>query len=230
MAAAGQAFRICARSCRRISTAPRIAVAVPRASTRQFAQTQRRTFAASSTKRAPPNDEAAEERVTRAPHDTIEDMIQRLKPEELKALESLKKLDPSAQQMSVEQFLEKEMRQDEEDYKKPYTPQEWKQLTMRPRLNKSSFWYDEDDPTAPTDEAADEFDENDMTPMAHGKLDEIREHRHYHRIMAWEMPLLSSKLSPFPNCLGKRGLSKRPRAVLCLVVSLTCYPRACQAL
>ncbi|KAK2040235.1 mitochondrial ribosomal protein [Colletotrichum somersetense] len=203
MAAAGQAFRICVRSCRRIITAPRIAVAAPRASTRQLAQTQRRTFAASSTRRAPPNDEATPENeegdefAIPASRETIEDMMQRLKPEELKALEGLKKLDPSAQDMSLEQFLEKEMRQDEEDQERFYSPQEWKQLTTEPRPNKASFWYDEDDPRAPVEDAADEFDEDDMTPMAHGKLDEIREHRHYHRIMAWEMPLLSKLAKPF---------------------------------
>ncbi|KAK2056572.1 mitochondrial ribosomal protein [Colletotrichum caudatum] len=203
MAAAGQAFRICVRSCRRISTTPRIAVAAPRASTRQFAQTQRRTFAASSTRRAPPNDEATPENeegegaAIPASRETIEDMMQRLKPEEHKALEGLKKLDPSAQDMSLEQFLEKEMRQDEENQEMFYSPLEWKQLTTLPRPKKSSFWYDEDDPTAPVEDAMDEFDEDDMTPMAHGKLDEIREYRHYHRIMAWEMPLLSKIAKPF---------------------------------
>ncbi|KAK1967525.1 mitochondrial ribosomal protein [Colletotrichum sublineola] len=203
MAAAGQAFRLCVRSCRRIPTAPRIAVAVPRASTRQFAKTQRRTFAASYTRRAPLDNEAATEggdgggSVTSAPRETIEEMMQRLKPEELKALESVKKLDPSAQQMSLEQFLEKEMRQDEEEHEKLFTQQEWKAVAAEGRPNKTSFWYDEDDPTAPTEDVVDEFDEDDIMPMAHAKLDEIREHRHYHRIMAWEMPLLSKLAKPF---------------------------------
>ncbi|KAK1997806.1 mitochondrial ribosomal protein [Colletotrichum falcatum] len=205
MAAAGQAFRLCVRSCRRIPTAPRIAVAAaPRASTRQFGQTQRRTFAASSTRRAPPKDEAAPEgeEEGRASlyeyRETVEEMVQRLDPEELKALEGLKKLDPSAQDMSLEQFLEKEMGQEEKDHQPLYSSQEWKQLVAAPGPpNRMSFWYDEDDPTAPSEEAADEFDEDDMTPMAHAKLEEIREHRHYHRIMAWEMPLLSKFAKPF---------------------------------
>ncbi|KAK1983504.1 mitochondrial ribosomal subunit protein-domain-containing protein [Colletotrichum cereale] len=203
MAAAGQAFRLCVRSCRRIPTAPRIAVAASRASTRQFAQTQRRTFAASSTRRAPPNNEGnaeggeVEDGFVSAPRETLEEMMQRLKPEELKALEGVKKLDPSAQQMSLEQFLEKEMSQDEENHERLFTPQEWKQVAAEGRPNRTSFWYDEDDPTAPGEEMADEFDEDDMTPMAHGKLDEIREYRHYHRIMAWEMPLLSKLAKPF---------------------------------
>lgn len=59
--------------------------------------------------------------------------------------------------------------------------------------NKSSFWFDEEDPETNTEEH-DEFDEDDITSMAHGKLEEIREMRHYARLAVWEMPLLSSEL------------------------------------
>lgn len=58
--------------------------------------------------------------------------------------------------------------------------------------NKSSFWFDEEDPETNTEEH-DEFDEDDITSMAHGKLDEIRDMRHYARLAIWEMPLLASK-------------------------------------
>jgi small subunit ribosomal protein S35 len=58
--------------------------------------------------------------------------------------------------------------------------------------NKSSFWFDEDDPETNTEEH-DEFDEDDITSMAHGKLDEMRDMRHYARLAIWEMPLLASK-------------------------------------
>lgn len=37
-----------------------------------------------------------------------------------------------------------------------------------------------------------DFGEDDITGVAHGQLDEHREYRHYLRIAAWEMPLLSS--------------------------------------
>ena len=59
--------------------------------------------------------------------------------------------------------------------------------------NKSSFWFDEEDPETNTEEH-DEFDEDDITSMAHGKLDEVRTFRHYARLAAWEMPLLASTL------------------------------------
>lgn len=36
------------------------------------------------------------------------------------------------------------------------------------------------------------FDNDDITSLAHGELEQHREMRHYARIAAWEMPLLSS--------------------------------------
>jgi small subunit ribosomal protein S35 len=35
-------------------------------------------------------------------------------------------------------------------------------------------------------------DQDDMTPLGHGELEKHREMRHYARLAAWEMPLLSS--------------------------------------
>lgn len=57
-----------------------------------------------------------------------------------------------------------------------------------------AFWdEDEEDPDLITNDDSDEFDENDMTDIAHAKLEEHREQRAYARIAIWEMPLLSSK-------------------------------------
>ena len=41
-------------------------------------------------------------------------------------------------------------------------------------------------------EKEDIYEDNDMTTIAHAKLDDIRERRHYMRLIAWEMPLLAS--------------------------------------
>jgi small subunit ribosomal protein S35 len=60
------------------------------------------------------------------------------------------------------------------------------------RPNKQSFWFDEEDPETNTEEL-EEFDEDDITSMAHGKLDEIRDMRQYARLAVWELPLLSSE-------------------------------------
>lgn len=59
------------------------------------------------------------------------------------------------------------------------------------KVDRRAFWFDEDDPDTFTEEH-DEFKEDDMLAMAHNKLDEVREMRHYTRLAVWEMPLLSS--------------------------------------
>lgn len=40
-----------------------------------------------------------------------------------------------------------------------------------------------------------EFEYDDISALAHGDLEQIREHREYARIAAWEMPLLSRKFN-----------------------------------
>lgn len=62
---------------------------------------------------------------------------------------------------------------------------------------KDVFWdEDEMDGELITNDDSDEFDENDMTDVAHAKLEEHREQRAYARIAIWEMPLLSSECDP----------------------------------
>lgn len=65
-------------------------------------------------------------------------------------------------------------------------------IDMGEKPNQESFWHDEDDPEMNTEEI-DEFDEDDMTSMAHGKLEEVKDMRQYARLIVWEMPLLSSE-------------------------------------
>lgn len=45
-------------------------------------------------------------------------------------------------------------------------------------------------------------DHDDITTLAHGELEQHREMRHYARLAAWEMPLLSSMWSPAESCLS----------------------------
>ena len=70
---------------------------------------------------------------------------------------------------------------------------------------------EEDSKEWPADE---EFEEDDMTSLAHGELEQHREIRHYARIAAWEMPLLSRESNaPLPES------DPRPRSLtlmLCL--------------
>ncbi|KAL1856930.1 37S ribosomal protein S24, mitochondrial [Diaporthe australafricana] len=63
---------------------------------------------------------------------------------------------------------------------------------------KDAFWdEDEDDKDLITNDDSDEFDENDMTDIAHAKLEEHREQRAYARLAIWEMPLLAQFAKPF---------------------------------
>ncbi|KAK3937907.1 mitochondrial ribosomal subunit protein-domain-containing protein [Diplogelasinospora grovesii] len=92
----------------------------------------------------------------------------------------------------------------------PETQQEFDKLTrdisqeiaplrrpVKPRRN--SFWNEEEkDPDLITDEVGeDDFEEDDILSMGHGKLEEHREFREYARIAVWEMPLLSKLAKPF---------------------------------
>ncbi|KXH68166.1 hypothetical protein CSAL01_02087 [Colletotrichum salicis] len=187
MAATGQAFRLCARSSRRIPTTPRIAATRPTTTTTTTTQqTQRRAFTASTTQRAPGFGEDRDE--------AVEEMVARLKPEDVKKLERLQKNEPEFQQMSVAKGLAARIARDNAQHP---LPRPSPNRSPRAFVQRNSFWYDEDDPTAPIDNTLEEFEEDDIMPQAHGKLDEIREYRHYHRIMAWEMPLLSKLAKPF---------------------------------
>ena len=40
-----------------------------------------------------------------------------------------------------------------------------------------------------------EFEEDDVSALAHGDLEQQREYRKYARLMAWEMPLLTSRFT-----------------------------------
>jgi small subunit ribosomal protein S35 len=119
--------------------------------------------------------------------------LESVTPESLKQLDELAK---SNGYTSVEEYLEATLRETpgwasedralEEDLYKDDAGE---------KPNKTSFWFDEDDPETNSEEH-DEFDEDDITSMAHGKLDEMRDMRHYARLAIWEMPLLASKPPP----------------------------------
>ena len=49
------------------------------------------------------------------------------------------------------------------------------------------------DPEPWEEEGMMDDDQDDMPSLAHGELEQHREMRHYARLAAWEMPLLSRK-------------------------------------
>lgn len=65
--------------------------------------------------------------------------------------------------------------------------------TSIPRIKPEGFWAeDEEDEFARAKDGDDHFNDDDITTMAHTELDAHRDVRHFARIAAWEMPLLSS--------------------------------------
>ncbi|KAK0616254.1 mitochondrial ribosomal subunit protein-domain-containing protein [Immersiella caudata] len=79
------------------------------------------------------------------------------------------------------------------------------------KVQRNSFWNtNEPDSDMITDEIGeDDFEEDDMTSMAHGKLEEHREYREYARIAIWEMPLLAKFATPFQPPKGDQVLRFR---------------------
>lgn len=57
---------------------------------------------------------------------------------------------------------------------------------------------EEDDEFAMVEDGDEEHDDSDITSVAHSELDVHREIREYTRVVAWDMPLLQSKL-PIPS-------------------------------
>lgn len=96
---------------------------------------------------------------------------------------------------NIDDVKYKEKRDNVRNFMRPYN------RVVKPA--RGVFWdEDEWDPDLITNNDKDEFDENDMTDIAHAKLEEHREQREYARIAVWEMPLLASKCDAGQGRLG----------------------------
>ncbi|KAM4065627.1 mitochondrial ribosomal subunit protein [Hirsutella rhossiliensis] len=112
-------------------------------------------------------------------------------------LQQLDELAKSNGHSSIDQYLESFFRDNYQLASEDRTLlEDLNKVDAGERPNPSSFWFDDEDPETNTNEH-DEFNEDDITSMAHGKLDEVREMRHYARLAVWEMPLLSKLAKPF---------------------------------
>ncbi|KAM5352348.1 hypothetical protein ACJ41O_005071 [Fusarium nematophilum] len=209
MASASAAARLCILACRR---APRLRQ-TPR--TQQIIQQRplaKRAFSTSTIRWAREQEQ----------HHNEGEEEEDLGPLELKKLEAafaeaatpegMKQLDELAKENgynSIDEYLATELE------RRPGWASEDRSLLediMRDdkgeRPNKQSFWFDDEDPETNTEEL-EEFDEDDITSMAHGKLDEIREMRQYARLAVWELPLLSKFAKPFVPPTEKQVLRWR---------------------
>jgi small subunit ribosomal protein S35 len=127
----------------------------------------------------------------------IEDTFKDLSPEELKQLEQIvSKDEETGETMTFNEALAKD--EADRELHNVHDRREFTQFVrkMYPRLQREDRSYDPLDPEAATRDPEETFNEDDITELAHSKLDELREGRHYARIAAWEMPLLSSAFLP----------------------------------
>lgn len=196
MATAPSAARICLAACRRAShqLPPRAQYLARTTKQRMPQQQQLRALSSTIPRNARKRDEDAEDDITKEElqqklAEIDKESMEAVSPEHRRAMDEFVQLDGYKSYSHYVQSV----------FEKPKTLQEDRALQdelskdiMGERPNRNSFWYDEDDPESYTEEH-EEFNEDDITSMAHGKLDEIREMRHYARLAVWEMPLLASK-------------------------------------
>ncbi|KAL9476506.1 hypothetical protein ACSS6W_006347 [Trichoderma asperelloides] len=209
MASASSAGRLCMLACRRALRVPRMPRTQPIA---WRAPTASRAFTSSPRRLADKNADQDGEDGDGGLYKTLDlklmnkSFLESVTPEGLKQLDELAKTNGYT---SVEEYLEATLRET------PGWSSEDRALEedlyrddAGDKPNKSSFWFDEDDPETNTEEH-DEFDEDDITSMAHGKLDEVRDMRHYARLAIWEMPLLAKFAKPFVPPTEKQVLRWR---------------------
>ncbi|KAL3960851.1 hypothetical protein ACCO45_005968 [Purpureocillium lilacinum] len=184
MASAPGAARLCMIACRRSARPQQL----PRV--QQLGRpcaVSHRAFSTTPARRA--DDKAGKEK-----DDADAEAYQKL---DLKTMNKLDELAKSNGYGTIDEFLESRLRETpgwaSEDRA---LEEELFKDDQGDKPNKSSFWFDEEDPETNTEEH-DEFDEDDITSMAHGKLEEVREMRHYARLAVWEMPLLAKFAKPF---------------------------------
>jgi len=178
MATTANSLRLCARTSGQISglkAAPRQALLL------------RRALSTTPTRRD--DEEASGEAATRKYYDTVGDVLKDMssvsanqRRATARMMESWKKL--PAEEVAKLDKLTKDVISETAAIRRPI------------RKARQTFWnIEEPDPDNITDEVGeDDWEENDIMSLAHGKLEEHREYREYARIAVWEMPLLASKL------------------------------------
>ncbi|KAH7376216.1 37S ribosomal protein S24 [Plectosphaerella cucumerina] len=205
MAAAGNALRLCLRTCRQ-PAAPLLSTMGT--TSRQPLAVSRRTL--STTQAMQLTREEIDNPMKQRIWEHIEDTFKDLSPEELKQLEQIvSKDEETGETMTFNEALAKD--EADRELHNVHDRREFTQFVrkMYPRLQREDRSYDPLDPEAATRDPEETFNEDDITELAHSKLDELREGRHYARIAAWEMPLLSKLAKPFEPPTAQQPLRFR---------------------
>ncbi|KAI1332636.1 hypothetical protein F5Y16DRAFT_356092 [Xylariaceae sp. FL0255] len=199
MASAAQSLRLCLRTASRHVVPP--AQVTPRARVAIAQRVAIRPFSSTPLRQRPAVEEDEEEEEDFEDDDGGERLVSPFTPEELERLTREYERDGGASQELATRLFEQ-------------TQGATYDVMKTPKLNRkqlNSFWNEEEeDPMLQTNETNDdEFDEDDIMGMAHGKLQEHREYREYARIAAWQMPLLSKLAVPFQPPTAKEPLRFR---------------------
>ena len=138
-----------------------------------------------------------------SPFDAMAEELDQLRAES-RSMNFRKAVDKASQNLSPEEQAEFERHRDkilhvsrDIDRLVPRLKQSLFDFRQPARVKRNSFWFEnEQDTDIIYEETGNDnaFNEDDITSMAHGKLEEHWEHREYARIAIWEMPLLSSEL------------------------------------
>lgn len=215
MAPTSGAARLCLIACRRIAQQPRLPQS--QAHLARPVVASRRAFSTSPARWEDEKDPKAVEGKTAAPDtpapaaeqsspDAPSPSLPKTAPEnwsaesgQVEGAEGPELLDFAAKEQgynTFDEYIEQHLRRGENApvhaASERKLEEDLRRIDQGSRVDRTSFWYDEDDPETLTEEH-DEFDENEITEMAHGKLEELKEMRHYERLAVWELPLLSSE-------------------------------------
>lgn len=196
MASASTALRLCARAIARPQPASTFRRTRPLLARRTITTTPLRWRPSKTPEDGDQADEASD-------YNFVESMLEDVPPEQR-----------TPDMVAELQKLEAQLADQEKQMHKGLDEQS-ATLFKEPRPQRDSFWFDEeDDDPATHDIVGEDFDEDDIPTMAHGKLDEVREMRHYARVTAWEMPLLASTFIPPSPGIPARGAGPATSRIL----------------
>ena len=89
--------------------------------------------------------------------------------------------------------LDESIQQEEEESRQKYAARQQPYVLPLRRKRLMDTFMNMGDPEPWEEEGMMDDDQDDMPSLAHGELEQHREMRHYARLAAWEMPLLSRK-------------------------------------
>jgi small subunit ribosomal protein S35 len=124
-----------------------------------------------------------------APIEEIEERIKKAAATSRDAAEYMRVSKETDEELTA---LEESMANEDEEQRQRYAARHPAYVLPLRRKRLKDTFMNMGDPEPWEEEGMLDDDQDDMTSLAHGELEQHREMRHYARLAAWEMPLLSS--------------------------------------